>query len=64
MNGGKLTGVPYNCGKRSGTRAKGKMHEELNFNPSVVNSENLVVAVIGDGESGTKKPSVGSHKST
>ena len=45
-------------------RAKEKCTKDSDFNPRVVNSESLVDTVIGDGDSGTKKPSVGLNKST
>ena len=62
--GGKPSGVPYNFGK-SGTKGKGHMRKGLGFkNPSVVSNESLVDTVIGVGNSGTKKPSVGLNKST
>ena len=62
--GGKPHGVPYNFGKSSGTKGRGKSTKDSNFNPSVVNSESLVDTVIGVGESGTEKPNVGLNKST
>ena len=62
--GGKPHGVPYSFGNGSGTKDRGKMHKGLGYNPSVVNSECLVESVIGVGESGTKKLSVGSDMST
>ena len=40
-------------------RSKEKFIKNSDFNPSVVNNESLVDTVIGVGESGTKKPSVG-----
>ena len=55
--GGKPDGVPYNFGKGSGTKGKGKCTKDSDLNPSVVNSESLVDTVIGVGES--RKPSVG-----
>ena len=45
-------------------RAKEKCTKDSDFKPSVVNSESFVDAVIGVGEPGTKKPSVGLKKST
>ena len=54
--GGKPNGVPYNFGKSSGTKGKGKCTKDSDFNPSVVNSESLVDTVIGVGESGTRSP--------
>ena len=33
VKGGKHNGVPYNFGKGSGTKGKGKMHEGLGFQP-------------------------------
>ena len=33
VNGGKSNGVPYNFGKGSGTKGKGKMHKGLGFQP-------------------------------
>ena len=62
VKGGKPNGVPYNFGMGSGTKGKGKIIKESDFNPSVVNNESLVDT--GVGESGTKKPSVGLNKST
>ena len=44
-------------------RAKDKFIKDSDFNPSVVNRENLVHTVIGVGESATKMLSVGSNKS-
>ena len=44
-------------------RAKGKCIKDSDFNPSVVNRENLVDTAIGVGESTTKKLSVGLDKS-
>ena len=64
MKGGKPNGVPYNFGKGSGTKGKGKIIKDSDFNPSVVNNESLVDTAIGVGDSGTKKPSVGLNKST
>ena len=40
-------------------RAKEQCTKDSDFNASVVNSESLVDAVIGVGESATRKPSVG-----
>ena len=57
--GGKPNGVPYNCGKGSGTKGKGKIAQRSVSNPSVVNSKGLVDTVNGVGGSTTKKPSVG-----
>ena len=45
-------------------RAKEKCTKDSDFNPSAVNSENLVDTAIGVSESGTKKPSVGLNMST
>ena len=50
---GKLDGVPYNFGKGSATKGKGKCTSDPVFKPSVVNSESLVDTVIGVGESGS-----------
>ena len=33
VKGGKPNGVPYNFGKRSGTKGKGKLHNGLGFQP-------------------------------
>ena len=64
VKGGKPHGVPYNFGKSSGTKGKGKFIKDSDFNPSVVNNESLVDTLIGVGESITKKPSVGLNKRT
>ena len=64
VKGGKPSGVPHNFGKSSGTKVQRKNAKDSDFNPSVVNSESLVDTVIGVGESGTKKSSVGLNKST
>ena len=45
-------------------KAKEKWTKDTDFNPSVVNSASLVETVIGVGESGTKRLSVGLNKST
>ena len=63
-NGGKLNGVPYNFGKGSGMKGKGKCTMDSDFNLGVVNNESLVDTVIGVGESATRKPSVYLKKST
>ena len=62
--GGKLSGVPYNFGRSSGTKGKGKMRKGLGFQTERGEQRKFVDTVIGVCESGTKKPSVGLNKST
>ena len=57
--------MPYNFGKGTGTKGKGKMHKGLGFEPE--RGETAKVSwntVIGVGESVVRKPSVGLNKST
>ena len=56
--------MPYNFGKGSGTKGKGKCIQDSDFNPSVVNREKMVDTVIAVGESATKKLTVGLINST
>ena len=62
--GAKPNGVPYNFGKGSGTKGKGKMHKGLGFQPERGEQRKFGGAAIGVGESAIQKPSVGLNKST
>ena len=64
MKGGKLSGVPHNFGRSSGTKGKGKMRKGLGFQTERGEQRKFVGTVIGVGESGTEKPSVSLNKST
>ena len=44
---GKPNGVPYNFGKGSGTKSKGKIIKDSDFNTSVVNNGSLVDTSVG-----------------
>ena len=60
--GGKPHGVPYNFGKSSGTKGKGKTHRGVGFQPER-GEQRKFGGCCGVGESGTKKPSVVLNKS-
>ena len=62
--GGKPDAVPYNFGKGSGTKGKGKMQKGLGFQPGRGEQRKIGGYCIGVDKSATRKPSVSFKKST
>ena len=62
--GGKSNGVPYNSGKGSGTKGKGKCTKDSDFSPSVLSRDVLGDTAIRAGDSATRSRSVGLNEYT